>query len=148
MRIPKKVLIIGKVAAITYRPTKSRSAVSLDFEAKRGDFLLATNPTHTQLYIFENVRTGKVQAMTDAKGVVKGFIHELVEYEVPTTTLKHIGVILTIRYHTVWWEGEPAREYRHDFTKAALYADKYSRFKTIGIKTTKGKILNNDGITA
>jgi len=148
MRIPKTVLIIGKVAAITYRPTKSRSAVSLDFDAKRGDFLLATNKTHTQLYIFENVRTGKVEAVTDKSGIVKGFVHELVEYEIPTTELKNIGVILTIRYSSVWWEGGPAREYRHDFKAATLYADKYSRFKTIGIKPKKGKVLNADGITA
>jgi hypothetical protein len=144
MRIPKKVLIIGTVAAITYRHANSKTATSIDFESRNSEYVLATNATHTALYIFENVRTGKVKAVLDKNGICKGFQHELVQYEIPTLELKKIGSLITIRYHSMWWEGE-LKEYRHDFDSAQLWADKQSRFKTIGITPKRGKILSSDG---
>jgi len=146
VKIPKNVLIIGQVCAITYRPTKARRATSVDFEAQGKEIMIATNKTHSQLFMFENVQTGKVEAVTDKSGHVKGFVHQLIEFKIPQLTLKKIGSIVSIRYKTVWWEGL-LREYRHDFGTNEMYADKYSRFTTIGITTKKGKILNKDGIT-
>lgn len=148
MQIPKNVLIIGQISGITYKADKARAATSIDFDARGGEYLLATDKAHRNLYIFENVKTGKVDAVIDKSGIVKGFIHQAVHYKVPTLKLKKIGSVLTIRYTSVWWENK-RREYRHDFKKGvAMYADKYTRFSTIGIKPTRGKVLNADGITA
>ena len=148
MRIPKKVLVIGTVSGITYKPTKSRTSTSIDFDARGDEYVIATNSTHTQLYIFPNVRTGKVDAVTDDTGLVKGFIHQAVHYDVPAVTLKKIGSIVTIRYKSRWWE-TVQREYRHDFKKGvAFYADKYSRFSVMGIKPARGKVINKNGIVS
>jgi hypothetical protein len=146
MQIPNHVLIIGVVSAMTFKTDKSKRITSIDFLPRGKEMIIATNKTHTQLYIFENIQTGVVKAMTDKAGHVAGYIHQLIEFELPQTTLKKVGNILSIQYRTVWWEGVE-REYRHEFNDAKLYANAYSRFKTMGIKPKHGKILTEDGIT-
>ena len=146
MKIPKNVLIVGTVSTITYQPTKSKRAEFIDYDGMRETYFLATNKTHTELYIIEDVRTGKNSSVEDKRGIVKGYIHQAIELDVPKLTLKKIGKILSIRYRSVWWEGT-LTEYRHDFKGNDFFADRYSRFKTMGIKAVRGKILNKNGIT-
>lgn len=145
MRIPKKILIVGTVEEITYQKDKARSPVTINFSAKNKDYLLATNSTYTALYIFESNTTGKVTIIKDKKGLQSGFLHQVIKYEIPNIELKKHGAALTIRYCSTWWEGE-MKEYRHDFKDAIFFTESYSRFKTMGIKPKKGKIIGADGI--
>lgn len=145
MKIPKKILIVGVIEEITYLKDKARTPATINFSAKKKDYLLATNPIYTALYIFESNTTGKIEIIRDKKGLQSGFLHQIIKYEIPNIELKKIGVPLTIRYKSTWWTGE-LMEYRHDFKDRLFYADAYSRFKTMGIKAKKGKVLNERGI--
>lgn len=145
MRIPKKVLIIGLVEEITYRKDNSRTPTTINFSAKKGDFLLAVNPSYTTLFIFESSTTGKVEIIRDKNGIQSGMMHQIIRYQVPELELKKLGSAITIRYRSTWWEGD-LMEYRHDFKNADFYGDSYTRIKSMGIKLKKGKILNSRGI--
>lgn len=145
MRIPKKVLIVGFVESITWQRDKSRAATTIDYTNQKDSFLLATNQGHTHLYIFKNKSTGKIDLIRDKSGAQKGFIHQVVHYEIPSLSLSKIGKVIRIRYRSTWWTGE-LEEYRHDFENSTLWSDKYTRFETIGIKPKSGKILNQNGI--
>lgn len=146
MRIPKKVLIVGIVEEITYLREKAKSPVTINFSAKKGDYLLATNQSHTALFIFKSTPKGKVEIIRDSSGKQSGFLHQIIHYEIPSLELKKTGQALTIRYRSTWWEGE-LMEYRHDFDNTFIFSDSYSRSHTFGLKPKKGKILTMNGIT-
>ena len=110
------------------------------------NYLLATNPTNTALYLFPNITTGKKEILRDKRGKQAGYIHTAMKYEIPTTDLKRIGIVESIQYSSEWWEAH-LEKYEHVFEEhPALYADKENRFKVIGLKLSKGKILTPRGI--
>jgi len=138
MKVPKNLIIIGPAHLVRYRSTGSRA----NYQDKHcADHLLASNSSHTTLYIFPNRTTGKKEVLKS------GYIHTTTKYEIPTLDLKKIGVVDSLQYSTIWWTDELTK-YEHTFeTTADFYANQYTRFSVMAIKLKKGKILNNRGIT-
>lgn len=142
MKVPKSVLIIGTADLIQYT-IKGRNRAT---DRWLTNYLLAVNKSHTVLYLFPNKTTGAVKRIKDAHGIQSGHLHTAVQYEIPSIDLKSIGTISCIQYSTDWWENESLK-YEHVFeTPAIMYADKLSRFKVIGFKLKRGKIINETGI--
>jgi hypothetical protein len=142
MKIPKNVLIIGTADFIRYRSNKKTRAT----DRTLSNHVLAVNEAHTMLFIFPNKTTGGKKKIEDRHGMQRGRIHTAVSYDVPATELKAVGAIDLIQYSTDWWEGELAK-YEHEFDiPPTLYADQHSRFRVMGIKANRGKILTQEGI--
>lgn len=146
MKIPKRVLIIGEVEFIVYAP-KGKTYVQNHHFAAKDPHIIATNPSHTALYIFPNRSRGVKKVVTDRSGDQRGFIHTEVSFDIPAINLQRIGEIHSVQYRTDWWDQEGAT-LQHIFQNPPeMFAEKYTRFKVIGIKSRRGKILNDRGIT-
>jgi hypothetical protein len=146
MRIPKKVLIIGEVEFIVFAP-KGKTHVQNHHFSPKDPGILATNSHHTEIYIFPNRSTGIKRVIADRSGDQSGFIHTEVSYEIPAIVLQHIGAIHSVQYRTRWW-GQENETLQHIFENPPkMYAEKYTRFKVIGIKSLRGRIINDRGIT-
>jgi hypothetical protein len=144
MRIPKKVLIIGEVEFILYS-LKGKNHVQNHHFHSKDPFLVATNPDHTSLFIFESKPSGKKRILRDRHGNQRGFIHTEIEYSIPAIILQNIGKVHSIQYRTEWWSQQGAI-LQHIFeTPPKMFAEKQTRFKVIGIKG-RGKIIGSDGI--
>jgi len=146
MKVPKNLLVIGAFHLLEYR-TKGTYKGNKPLQRSFKNYLIATDKTHRALFIFENAMTGKKRMIADKNGKQTGYIHTGVEYEIPTTELKKVGLVESIQYTSEWWEGHLSK-YEHIFTAhPALYADKTTRFTVMAIKPTKGRIVSGEGIT-
>lgn len=143
MLIPKKVLIIGSADFVQYQKTKSNTVV----DKTLSDYVLAVNSTYTTLYIFENKSRGSIEAIRDKKIESLTGIHTAITYDIPNAELKRIGRILSIQYSTDWWE-DSFFKYEHVFDKPMpFFANRQTGFNVMAIKSVRGKILTQEGIT-
>lgn len=131
MRIPKHVKVIGHVQSIGYRPDKARADRDLSFwESKE---LIAVNDSKTQLFFFPK---------GDPKPATRGRL-QAKAYEIPTRTLKRLGVATRIVWH---WE-EIEETLWHAFeTGPVIYGDRYTNPSVLAMKYTHGRIFNERGI--
>jgi len=142
MKLPKNVLIIGTADFIRYHLKKARSPQNRTLT----NHILAVNESHTILYIFPNKQTGATKTIKDRSGMQRGHFHTAIKFSIPTADLKAIGTVNRIQYSTDWWDGSLCK-YEHVFAELpTLYADKYTRFVVMAIKTKAGKILTQEGI--
>lgn len=145
MKLPKSVIVLGHVEAVTYLKKNARRPVTKSFIDEGVDYLLATNKTHTALYLFANQHYGGKKVLVDKKGPQRGAIHSEVKYKIPADVLKPLGKAISIQYWSDNWEGKETL-YKHEFKDASFYAEKYTRFEMVGIKPKKGKIVTDRGI--
>lgn len=146
MKVPKKVLIIGTVEFVVYALKGKNHVQNRHFPAK-DPHVLATNPGHTALYIFPNRSRGIKKIVTDRAGDQRGYIHTEIEFDIPSDNLQRIGEIHSVQYRTDWW-GKEDETVQHIFENPPqMFAEKFTKFQVIGIKSKRGKILTDRGIT-
>lgn len=147
MKIPKTVIVLGHVETVTYLKKNAKRPVTRSFIDEGFDYLLATNKTHTALYLFANQEHGGKKRIIDKKGPQRGAIHTETRYKIPADVLKALGKAVSIQYWSDNWEGKDTL-YKHEFKDAAFYAEKYTRFEIMGIKPKRGKIVTARGISS
>jgi len=137
MKIPKTVIIIGRAHFFSFMPIKGRASIGLDLWNKLA--LVATNKTHSALYIFPENPTGKESSYSDPAGLAAGHIHKATEYKIPTATLKAIGTARRIIYDPIA-VGLGSNELMHQFDGATVYGNRPQKPSVIAIKKSKGNI--------
>lgn len=147
MKIPTSVIVIGRVEAVSFLKKNSKRPTTRSLSDEGLDYILATNRTHTALYLFENKSQGKKKVIKDKSGPQRGAIHTEIKYKVPTLDLKKLGKAISIQYVSDNWEGAETL-YRHEFKDASFHANSYTRFSIMAITPKKGKIVNSRGITS
>lgn len=147
MKIPSSVIVIGRVESVSFLKKNAKRPTTRSLADAGLDYILATNRTHTALYLFQNQSYGKKKIVKDRKGVQRGAIHTEVKYKVPTLDLKKLGKAVSIQYTSDNWEGVETL-YRHEFKDASFHANSYTRFSIMAITPKRGKIVNTRGITS
>lgn len=145
MKIPNTVVIIGRVDSISFLKKNMKKSITRSLKDEGLDYLLATNKTHSALYLFENKSLDKKKVVKDKTGVQRGAIHTAIKYKIPTLDLKKLGNAVAIQYWSDNWEGKNTL-YRHEFNDAQFHANSYTRFSVMAITPKKGKIVTSQGI--